>query len=67
MQLTIKRKLIGAFATVLILMGGLAWVSITRLAGTLGQRDFQECSHRRRNGGNVHRDRSCPSRDAYFA
>jgi methyl-accepting chemotaxis protein len=34
MQLTIKRKLIGAFATVLILMGGLAWVSITRLAGS---------------------------------
>ena len=34
MQLTIKRKLIGAFAIVLILMSGLAWVSITRLAGS---------------------------------
>ena len=34
MKLTIKKKLIGAFATVLILMSGLAWISITRLAGS---------------------------------
>lgn len=34
MHMTIKKKLIGAFAIVLILMSGLAWVSITRLAGS---------------------------------
>jgi methyl-accepting chemotaxis protein len=32
MQLTIKKKLIGAFAIVLCLMAGLAWISLTRLA-----------------------------------
>lgn len=31
MHLTIKTKLISAFAVVLLLMGGLAWISLTRL------------------------------------
>jgi len=32
MSLSIKTKLVGAFAAVLLLMGALAWVSLTRLA-----------------------------------